>query len=769
MLLACALGAATPAFAAGPGDHPKLDKTLNERASQGGKSRVIVMLKQGWSADTEAKKLGGKLGRSLGLINGKVVELPNGQLRRLADYPGVARIVHDRPTGGEMNRVAVTVGARAVQQYYGYRGAGVGVAVIDSGVSGWTNDLTYFGGSPVVNTLNHQRVVGFVDFVNGHTTPYDDNGHGTHVAGIIGGNGFNSLGVRAGIAPDAHMVSLKVLDQQGHGVISNVIAALDWVVANKAQYNLRVINLSVGAAVTMSYNTDPLTLAAKQAVDAGIVVVTAAGNLGRNAAGQPQYGGITAPGNAPWVLTVGASSHQGTVDRSDDVIAPYSSRGPSAIDYQAKPDLVAPGTGTVSLSDPTSTMYTTNAAYLLNGSFYVGYKPYLSLTGTSMSAPVVAGSVALMLQANPTLTPNLVKAILQYTAQVYPGYNALTEGAGFLNTKGAVDLARYFHVATNGMRYPHPAEWGRSVIWGNHRIRHGAISPKAKAWRVGVTWGAATDDTGRNIVWGTVCDDACDNVTWGTSDPTCDPAVQQCDNVVWGTSDPTCDPTVEQCDNVVWGTSDPASCDPAVQQCDNVVWGTSDDPNCDPAVQQCDNVVWGTAADDPDDVVWGTDCGGADCVNVTWGTAVDPTCDPAVQQCDNVVWGTLDSDGNVTWGTSTDPTCDPAVEQCDNVVWGTSGLVDNTVWATSDPTCDPAVEQCDNIVWGTVGEATPLYDDPDAAPTSFDTYSFEQLFGSIVVEPLVIGPGILDPTVFADTTVVTDTTVTVSGGTGGIL
>src|SRR6476620_8531996 len=294
--LVFALTGATPAFASRSGDHPKLDRVLNDRASDpgkgnsNGKTQVIVILKPGWSADAEAKKLGGKLGRDLGSINGKVVELPNGQLKKLADYPGVDRIVYDRPTAGEMNRVAVTVGARAVQQTYGYRGAGIGIAVIDSGVAGWHDDLSYLGSSSLVKTKNGQRVAAFVDFVNGRTSPYDDNGHGTHVAGIIAGNGVDSLGVRAGIAPDAHRASLKVLDQNGRGVISNVIAALDWTVANKSAYNIRVINLSVGAAVTETYKTDPLTLAAKRAVDAGIVVVTAAGNQGKNSLGQTQYG-----------------------------------------------------------------------------------------------------------------------------------------------------------------------------------------------------------------------------------------------------------------------------------------------------------------------------------------------------------------------------------------------------------------------------------------------------------------------------------------------
>ena len=120
----------------------------------------------------------------------------------------------------------------------------------------------------------------------------------------------------------------------------------------------------------------------------------------------------------------------GTTTRSDDTMAAFSSRGPGAVDYGAKPDLVAPGVGIDSPRDPYSTFYTTKSNYLLNGTVSTWYKPYLSLSGTSMAAPVVSGTVALMLQANPGLTPNLVKAILEYTAQVYPNYDPLTEGAG---------------------------------------------------------------------------------------------------------------------------------------------------------------------------------------------------------------------------------------------------------------------------------------------------------------------------------------------------
>src|SRR5439155_19944124 len=134
---------------------------------------------------------------------------------------------------------------------------------------------------------------------------------------------------KAGIAPLASLVSLKVLDANGNGTVSNLIAALNWVAANYQTYNGGVVNMSVGAGVYESYWTDPLTLAAKAVTDKGITVVTAAGNMGKNASGQLQHGGISAPGNAPWVLTVGASSTKGTTDRGDDEMAGYSSTGPT--------------------------------------------------------------------------------------------------------------------------------------------------------------------------------------------------------------------------------------------------------------------------------------------------------------------------------------------------------------------------------------------------------------------------------------------------------
>jgi serine protease AprX len=598
----------------------KLDRELTTRSGRtAGTSKVILTFKPGQeeNAQKEIKKLGGRLGRRLQLINGVTVELPNRVIKQLSERSEVISIHYDRPTESHMNRAAVAVGARAAQQQWGYDGAGVGVAVIDSGITHFHDDLNYKGTNYKVRVVAGQRVTGFVDFVNNNPVPYDDNGHGTHVAGIIAGNGYDSYGVRAGIAPAAHLVSLKVLDKYGRGVISDVIAAFDWAVANRVSHNIRVINLSVGAKITESYETDPLTLAAKRAVDAGIVVVAAAGNLGKNASGKPLYGSITAPGNAPWVLTVGAYSTEGTPMRYDDVIASYSSRGPTAVDFEAKPDLVAPGTGIVSITDPTSEFYKNKAAYLLMGSRPTASKPYLALSGTSMASPVVAGTVALMMQANPKLTPNLVKAILQYTAQKYNKYDALTQGAGFLNAHGAVELSRYFATAKAGSRYPMRWEWSKTILWGNQRLKGGAIKPNGNAWGLNIVWGTA--DEGENIVWGTQCGGDCDNIVWGT---------------------------VDSLLNIVWGT---------VSDGENIVWGTFNDG---------ENIVWGTVGD-LDNIVWGTMCGGGDCENIVWGTVgdLDNIVWGTAFDLDNIVWGTAEDGENIVWGTA----------DGEDVTWGSNG------------------------------------------------------------------------------------------------
>jgi serine protease AprX len=494
----------------------KLDASLLARAhTPDGHSRVIVQTIDGSPADALILSLNGTPGRYLPALQGQAARIPDSALDQLAASLLVRAVNLDRPVRGTMERTSAAVGATWVREQLAVDGSGVGVAIIDSGVTSWHDDL------------GSERVVHFRDFVGSQPSPYDDYGHGTHVAGIIAGNGYDSDGKRGGIAPGAALVVLKVLDDSGDGYISDVIAALDYAVEHRQQFNIRVINLSVAAGVHESYTTDPLTLAARRAVEAGIVVVTSAGNFGRNAKGQVQYGGITSPGNAPWVLTVGATSHNGTGMRGDDSIAPFSSRGPTYIDNVAKPDIVAPGVGIESLADSSSLLYATHPSARLWGTVDTVAPPYLSLSGTSMAAPVVAGTVALMLQANPRLTPNLVKAVLQFTAEFRPKYDPLTEGGGFLNARGAVQYAQSIGPGPTGP-ISDPTPWSRHIIWANRRIG-GTIRPDAEAWRTNVMWGADTTHEGSNIVWNPPAPED-DLAAWGT---TCGDA--DCASAVWGT------------------------------------------------------------------------------------------------------------------------------------------------------------------------------------------------------------------------------------------
>jgi serine protease AprX len=523
-------------------------------------------------------RAGGSLGRQLPIINGVVVTIAGAALDALSQHPLVDQISVDRPVRATMERTGTTVGAAAVRDQFGYDGSGVGVAVIDSGITSWHDDL----GGP-----GTQRVAAFVDFVNQRSTPYDDFGHGSHVAGIVAGNGFDSAGRRSGIAPEAQLVILKTLDASGAGRISDVIAALDYVRVNRRRWNIRIVNMSVGAGVFESYDTDPLTLATKRLVAEGVVVVAAAGNAGKDTQERTRYAGITAPGNAPWVLTVGASSHMGTAGRADDTIAAFSSRGPTPVNHLAKPDLVAPGVGIESLSDPISAFYSSKSAFLLAGTVATGYLPYLSLNGTSMAAPVVAGTVALMLEANPALTPNAVKAILQYTSQTYYGYDALTQGAGFLNAAGAVQLARHF-ADPGASAYPSDASWSGHFIWANRLVSGGQLTP---SWAKNVTWGDQRTATGEavtwgngwtlalspNVVWGIRCGGSDCQGTWKTS---------TAGAALLGTDDD---------DTIVWGNN-----------ADTLVWGNSD----------ADTIVWGNGDDDT--IVWGNSCLHSSCEPVIW-------------------------------------------------------------------------------------------------------------------------------------------------------
>ena len=553
---------------------------LEARSTQlSGRSRVIVEFNG--TPDTRAiTRLRGLAGRQLTAAAAQVADLENQAIGDLSRDPRVAHLHVDHPAFATLERTGAAIAATLARRSFRLTGKGIGIAVIDSGITAWHDDLYL---TDARSPRAAPRVVHFKDFTKLANPriwiseqPSDDYGHGTHVAGIIAGNGFDSDGARSGIAPGASLIGLKVLDANGQGYISDVIAAIDYAIAVRKTYNIRVINLSVATGVFESYATDPLAQAARRAVDAGIVVIAAAGNLGTNTQGEVQYGGITSPGNAPWVLTVGAASHEGTAARSNDTLARFSSRGPTWIDFAAKPDLVAPGVGIESLADPHSTLSATYSEYLLDGVRDTPYKPYLSLTGTSMAAPVVAGTVALMLEANPRLTPNAVKAILQYTAEVRSGESFLVQGAGLLNALGAVRVAasasgaRKNSLAAFDTIEAEQIDWSRHIIWGNERIAPGASLLVSNTWALGVTWGA----TAANIVWSEHV--KADNIVWSE-----DCGGANCEGVVWG---------ARSADGSVWGTA--RASDRIAWKTDNIVWSEA----------QSQNIVWSEAT--PRTIIW---------------------------------------------------------------------------------------------------------------------------------------------------------------------
>jgi serine protease AprX len=693
------------AWAQSNGRGDKLDKFLRQKArQQSGRTRVIVE----FNGDSDVSVLGkgAAAGRRLGRSS-QVAELDNAELINVASNPHVKRVIFDRPMFATLERTTMSTGAALVREKLGFTGKGVGVAVIDSGISNAHDDLYRL--SPWSWSTTNGRVAHFKDFtvdtkVWSSNPAYDDYGHGTHVAGIIAGTGYDSNGKHRGIAPGAKVVGLKVMDRLGRGYMSDVMAAIDYAISVKATYNIRVINLSVASGVYESYWTDPLTLAARRAVDAGIVVVASAGNLGENAQGQKQVGGITSPGNAPWVLTVGASSEQATSVRSNDTIAKFSSRGPTWVDFSAKPDLVAPGVGIESLSDSHSTLYSSLPGMLLSGISGLGltYKPYLSLSGTSMSAPVVAGTVALMLEANPKLTPNAVKAILQYTAQVKSNTSFLVQGAGMLNARGAVRLAKFFASPTSGVGSMGDTiqgewtPWARHIIWGNYRITGGIPLPGSNAWSATVRWGSLKTSTGARVVWGARFDD---NIVWSTgSDDNIVWSTGGDDNIVWSTAgDDNIVWSTAGDDNIVWSTGGDDNIVWSTAGDDNIVWSTGTDDNIVWSTAGDDNIVWSTAGEDNivwstgtlQNVVWGADCGGRNCQKVVWGSQHDGVVMGTSAGDDNIVWST--SDDNIVWSTAGD--------NSDNIVWSTSGD-DNIVWSTSGD---------DNIVWSTSGDDSTIW------------------------------------------------------------
>ncbi|WP_017934399.1 S8 family peptidase [Nocardioides sp. Iso805N] len=285
----------------------------------------------------------------------------------------------------------------------GIDGKGVGVAVIDTGISD-TGDLA-------------GKVIDGYDFSGEGSYTTDSFGHGTFVAGTIAGSGTGSEGAIKGVAPGANLVALKVAGADGSSDVLRVITAVQWAVNHAAKDNIRVLNLSLGTDSTQDWRIDPLDAAVEGAWRAGLVVTVAAGNNGS--------GGIGKPADDPYVITVGASDDGTTLGTDDDSIAPFSSTGPTAAGL-AKPDLVAPGTHIVSSRSPGSTVDTTYPDSEVGSSYFRG-------SGTSFAAPQVAGAVALLLQQRPNLTNNHIKGMLMRSAVPLPDAPTTAQGQGELN------------------------------------------------------------------------------------------------------------------------------------------------------------------------------------------------------------------------------------------------------------------------------------------------------------------------------------------------
>lgn len=506
--------------------------------------------------------LGGKLLSQIPIVNGVVALLDGNAIVTLSNQSDVVYISKDRNIGPYLNNATGAVNASAAWKS-GYTGAGIGVALIDSGVNSHPDLFT-------TGLLPFSRVVYNQNFVAGSSSAADQYGHGTHIAGLIAGDGQSSQGyiyskTFTGLAPKANIINLRVLDGNGASTDSVVISAIDRAISLKSAYNIRVINLSLGRAVFESYKLDPLCQAVEKAWKSGIVVVVAAGNYGRYQA-TSGYSTITAPGNDPYVITVGAMKPMGTPDRSDDLIASYSSKGPTLVDHIVKPDIVAPGNLLVSTETTNTTLYNTETSNLVPYSYYIyggsssPSRLYFSLSGTSMATGVVSGVVADLLQAHPQLTPDQVKARLMKsayktfpkTSSVYDPttgitytdqYDIFTVGAGYVDVAAALantDLATgsamsptavYNSNSGNVYLTSDPSSiWGTSytwsgpAVWGSNQFVGSST----------VMWGATTNPGGSTVMWGAT-DLWGSTVMWGAKTSSGFASIWS-NTVMWGAS-----------------------------------------------------------------------------------------------------------------------------------------------------------------------------------------------------------------------------------------
>jgi len=444
-------------------------------------------------------------------------------------------------------------------------GKGIGVAIVDSGIAS--------------HSALSGKVVAAVNYATGVTGTNDAFGHGTHIAGIIAGStSYSATSLyKNGIAPGAHLVNVRVLNGEGLGYTSDVIAGIQWVVANRTKYAIRVMNLSLGHPIQAPCSFDPLCLAAEDAVAKGLVVVASAGNSGKDAEGSPVLGSISTPGNAPGVITVGALNTWATVGRDDDTVASYSSRGPTRYDMMLKPDVVAPGNKIVSLEAAGSYLSRTYPSLHVAGS---GTNAYSMMSGTSMAAAMVSGGAALLLQSTPGATPRHVKVALQVTAEFMPEAGLVAGGTGSVNLYSARKvlsgndgllgilstlLVGGQPVYGSGLAFLKPGARLDQSSSGLTRV-FGLIDARRPGWAGRTSW-----TTPAQIIWGeTNMWTADQQIIWG--EQVFNPAGQQ---IIWG--EQVYNPTGQQ---IIWGEQ---VYNPSGQQ---IIWGEND-------MSGANQIIWG--------------------------------------------------------------------------------------------------------------------------------------------------------------------------------
>ncbi len=421
-----ALAVAALVLAAVPGG-----AMANAAATGSARASVIVRATDAGTARAAVEAAGGKVTQDLWIVNGVAAEVPVAALEALRAQGfdvGTDEPVHLQANPSPLHSATAVypkvVGADNLWNE-GIDGTGVTVAVMDTGVK------------PVADLAG--RVIGGVDF-SSEGDPYDDGfGHGTFVAGLIAGNGASSNGAYKGVAPNAKIVSIKIAGRNGASDVSHVLAGIQWAVSFKDDYGIRVINLSLGTDSTQNYWLSPLNAAVERAWDAGIVVTVSASNRG------PDPGTITKPGDDPFVITVAAMDDKGSPGRGDDVMAGYSGQGPTAANGLVKPDLVASGRSVIGLRVPGSKIDTAYPSSRIGTAYFKG-------SGTSFSTAVASGSVALLLQREPGLTPNQVKARLLDNAAAGPVGNPNVDGRGSLDAYAAAHAGTFDSANQNAVR-----------------------------------------------------------------------------------------------------------------------------------------------------------------------------------------------------------------------------------------------------------------------------------------------------------------------------